>query len=317
MKLKQMLLAGILSTTLLTSQVAYAASSTSKVTFDEDGNLVIITEDNERITEYVSTVTQQTEGRSKVTINASFIDDKNASEMTAILSLKGFIPSNKKITAYNSRLGIMEWPYEYGVKVENIADDSQVQIADSVPKNRITTSTVSSSISYSIGGGIDVSKSEGGANLNGNYSFSKSISYEQPEYTTIQLEDSNDSAAWKTTFSCTKDGYDLNSWTPFWGNQMFMVSRHGNTSATNFLGDDKLSSLISGGFSPNVGLALVAPYGTQKSRLKVTVKRHMNSYYMDWIDVNWKGHNHDGLEKEEVLEFEIDWENHKITSITK
>ena len=317
MKLKRMLLAGILATSLLSSQVAYAASSTSKVTFDENGNLVIITEENERITEYVSTATQQSEGKAKVTVDASFIDDKNSSQMTTIVSLKGFIPSNKKITAHNSRLGIMEWPVEYGLKVENIADDSQVQIAHSTPKNTITTTTVSNTISYSVGGGIDISKGSASGNLNGNYSFSKNISYEQPEYTTIQLQDSNDAVSWKTTFSCTKDGYDLNSWTPFWGNQMFMVSRHGNTSATNFLGDDKLSSLISGGFSPNVGLALVAPYGTQKSRLKVTVKRHMNSYYMDWIDVNWKGHNHDGLEKEEVLEFEIDWENHKITSITK
>lgn len=315
------LISALVSTSFFGTKVVSASDlgSTSEITREENGNVTIVTQNNKQIRKYSSTDSATTKDDSRVTIDASFIDDKFSSEMTTILSLKGFMPSKREIRSLFKSQGFMEWPFKYTVDVKNQSLDESVKIVDSVPKNTIFNKDVTNSISYSIGGGIDISKESSGkasasASLNANYAVSKSISYVQPDYNTVQLKDTNNIASWKTEFAETRDGYNIHSWNPVYGNQMFMRTRYSGTSTDNFLPDYQLSSLITGGFSPNFGLVLTAPNGTKKSRIEISLGRQMNLYRIAW-DTEWQGKNWDYGFKSETVTFELDWENHTVRKI--
>lgn len=310
----------IVTTTMLglslTSLPAYASDlgSTSTIVTEADGSVTITTENNKQVRKYSSTDTHSTEGF-KATVDASFIDDSHSAEETVLLSLKGFISSEKEIIDLGSKKGVMRWPSSYGVDVSLYpVNNKEVKIVDSTPKNSVSTIEINNTMTYTIGGGVQISSGNG----TGEVALSKSIKYNQPDYTTIQTNDSATSASWKTSFSSTKEGYDLNSWDPFFGNELFMISRTTGTSTSNFLGNDKLSSLISGGFSPNIGLALTAEKGTELSVIEVKLSRNLDSYNLNWIDVHWQGFNiHNVEHKEKSMFFEIDWVNHKVKDVTK
>lgn len=319
MKLKKIITTIILSSMIITNffvikpvlATDFDLGSKSEIKKDENGNVTIITQNNKQIRQYSSTDSATTRNNSRITVDASFVDDKFSSEMTTIISIKGFIPSGRKIFSLSKYRGVMKWPIKYMVDIKNNSFDSSVKIVDSVPKNTISTKEVNNTISYSIGGGIDTSNN---ASINANYAISKSISYVQPDYNTIQTNDTNRIASWSTEFAETRDGYNVNSWNIIYGNQMFMRSRYSGTSTTNFTQDYKLSSLITGGFSPNFGVVLIAPNGTKKSQIEVCFKREINSYHIAW-DTEWKGRNYPDNTSEENVKFEIDWNKHTIRQI--
>ncbi len=324
----------ILLTSIFSTQFVYADNisisnsnsnpnvigSVSTITKNEKGETVVDT-DNKVLVKKYGSIDSQVKGDMKVTLDASFVKDRNFSGLTAILSLDGFIPSGKKIYEKEER-GIMEWPYEYGIQVRNISNDNEVKIIKTTPKNTILDQNVSNTISYSVGGGVqitsDFTKPSVGAsaNVNANYTDSKTISYSQPEYKTVQTIDRNDLVSWKTTFVKTKEGYTLDS-DGLYGNEMFMLKRYQNKSTTNFLGDDQISSLISGGFNPNVGLVLVAPKDVNKSVLEVTLTRKMSTYNIKWYTA-WVGKNKiDTSQYKETMLFEIDWVNNTVRNISE
>ncbi|MGL4991627.1 MAG: beta-channel forming cytolysin [Sarcina sp.] len=310
----------LLISALLSGQVAFASDLglATDVTMKEDGKgYTILTQNTKQITNYTSTASTS-EKNYKATVDATFVDDKYSAEQTTILSLKGFIPANKTITTIYKNdgiSGVMQWPSKYKVEVHNPSVGKSVKIVDSLPKNSIDTKTINNSISYTIGGGIDTK--EGLAALNSNYTFSKSVSYDQPDYKTTQTRDSNELVRWNTDFTETKDGYGLNSWNYLYGNEIFMKSRHSGTATTNFSNDSELSSLITGGFSPNMGLVLTAPNGVKNSFIEVTLSKVQDSYFMRSAGTHWVGVNYPDnyFEEKETFKFKIDWKNHKITPI--
>ncbi|HAT4341054.1 TPA: beta-channel forming cytolysin [Clostridium perfringens] len=317
--MKKLFILTVLTTIILSSSISsnnvYASDlgSKSEIKYEQDGNVTIITKNEKQIRKYSSTDSSTTKNNNKITIDANFIDDKFSSEMTTILSLKGFIPSGREIFPISKYRGVMKWPFKYSIDVKNISLKDNIKIVDSVPKNTISTKEVNDTISYSIGGGIDTS-SKGKLSANANYAVSKSISYVQPDYNTIQTKDTNSEVSWNTEFAETRDGYNVNSWNIVYGNQMFMRSRYSGTTTDNFTPDYKLSSLITGGFSPNLGIVLTASNGTKKSQIEVTVKRELNSYHISW-DTEWRGINYPAETNEEKIKFELDWENHTIREI--
>lgn len=251
-----------------------------------------------------------TEHDFRFTAEANFINDKNSSDATAIITLNGFIPSGRKILYLNPYRGVMQWPVSYQIEVENISDNS-VKIVDNIPKNTIETKDVNESVSYSIGGGVNTSKT---GSLNTNVAYSKSVKYTQPDYITVQTEGTNNKVVWNTKFAETRDQYNLDSWNIIYGNEMFMRTRYSGTSVSNFKSDHELSSLITGGFSPNVGLVLTAPKDATVSRLKFKFKRETLSYHMVWYTA-WSGINYLDRTVEDVVEFELDWVNKTIKQV--
>lgn len=282
----------------------------------------IIKSSDKQIISYNSTDSKTASNNSAITINANFIEDSNSSDKTTVLAIEGFIPSGRKFIypKTNTWQASMLWPNSYETTIINDPLDSNVKITNSTPNNTIRNKEVSSSISYGFGGGISVEGKNVGGSVNGNIAFTKSISYQQPDYETIQTEGSNNRVAWKTNFTETLDGYSRDSWNIIYGNQMFMRSRQTNSRENNFTADYKLSSLITGGFSPKYGVVLKAPKDVTKSRIKVYLGRISETYTLNWNGINWSGTNtldqtNSDWSSNVGITYELDWNEHTLRVI--
>lgn len=248
----------------------------------------------------------------KTTVSASFIKDPNDSNLTALISVKGFIPSNlKKYGGYYN--GFMDWTSQYDMVIESIDKDNKVKILESIPHNQIEKVDVTESIGYSIGGNISVSKNSGSGGGNANYSVQRSIKYEQPDFKTIKKADGLTKASWSLVFNKTKDGYDRDSYNILYGNEMFMKARYSNTGINNLIDDKDLSPLISGGFTPDMVTALKAPKDMKKSKFTVTYKTYQDLYSVKWSGTEWSGSNIKAWRPSSITHtYELDWENNTV-----
>ena len=248
----------------------------------------------------------------KTTVSASFIKDPNDSNLTALVSVKGFIPSklNKHGSYYN---GFMDWTSQYDMVIESIDGDNKVKILESIPHNQIEKVDVTESMGYSIGGNVSISNDSGSGGGNANYSVQRSITYQQPDFKTIQKADGLRKASWSVVFNKTKDGYDRDSYHILYGNQMFMKSRYSNKGIDNLTDDKDLSPLISGGFTPDIVTALKAPKDMGKSRFTVTYKTYQDLYSVKWTGVEWFGSNIKAWAPSSITHtYELDWENNTV-----
>lgn len=250
----------------------------------------------------------------KTSVSVSFIEDPNNSNLTALVSIKGFIPSG--LTKYGGYWDSgMNWTSKYNVTVESQNND-KVKIIESIPSNKIETVKVSETIGYSVGGDVSANKDTASGGLNAGYSVQRSISYDQPDFKTIQKADEIRKTSWDIEFNATRDGYDKNSYHAIYGNQLFMKSRLHNTGFNNLTDDKDLSPLISGGFTPDMAIALKAPKDTEKSTLRLNYNRYPDIYCLKWNTTQWWGENISISNPIPTVHYyEIDWKNHTINKI--
>lgn len=307
-----------LSSVLFLTSIFFSFSPVRANEIEKD----VIKHNDKQIISYNSTDTKTATNNSAITVNANFIEDSNSSDRTTVLAIEGFIPSGRKFIypKDNTWQASMLWPNSYATTIINDSLDSNVKITNSTPNNTIRNKEVSSSISYGFGGGISVEGKNVGGSANGNIAFTKSISYQQPDYETVQTEGNSNRVAWKTNFTETLDGYSRDSWNIIYGNQMFMKSRQNNSRENNFTSDYKLSSLITGGFSPKYGVVLKAPKDVTKSRIKVYLGRTSETYTLNWTGVNWTGANkldqtNSDWSSNAVITYELDWNAHTLKVI--
>ncbi|EGO2842933.1 hypothetical protein IBQ15_002691 [Enterococcus faecalis] len=307
-----------LSSVLFLTSIFFSFSPVRANEIEKD----VIKHNDKQIISYNSTDTKTATNNSAITVNANFIEDSNSSDRTTVLAIEGFIPSGRKFIypKDNTWQASMLWPNSYATTIINDPLDSNVKITNSTPNNTIRNKEVSSSISYGFGGGISVEGKNVGGSANGNIAFTKSISYQQPDYETVQTEGNSNRVAWKTNFTETLDGYSRDSWNIIYGNQMFMKSRQNNSRENNFTSDYKLSSLITGGFSPKYGVVLKAPKDVTKSRIKVYLGRTSETYTLNWTGVNWTGANkldqtNSDWSSNAVITYELDWNAHTLKVI--
>ncbi|MGX4598949.1 leukocidin family pore-forming toxin [Faecalimicrobium sp. JNUCC 81] len=281
---------------------------------------------SDQIKTYTSSKVYSFSNKFKVVLDGTFIDDPKDNQLTLLLSTEGsFIPSGMVKTG-DYWWGKMIWPSVYSIDADLIdRDNSRANILKCAPINTIETINVSETMGYSIGGSIDIKGSssdggsvEGGGGVTGNYTVSKTISYKQPDYQTILKENTLNKSFWNVSFNKDKQGYDRDSWNPVYGNQLFMRSRYSNTGLNNLTLDNDLSSLIVGGFSPKVLLAIKRPRtdfgsGNYSDVFRLTLIRTMDEYNLSWTNTEWKGVNNKNYTSETALaEFLIDWELHQI-----
>lgn len=262
---------------------------------------------------FTSSEAQESEIGTKSSVSVSFIEDPNNSDLIALVSVKGFIPSGLNKTGGNE-IGTMFWPSKYGVIIESRDPKNDVKILESIPSNKVETVRVTETMGYSIGGSISATKDGGAtANSNTNFSVSRSVAYDQQDYKTTQRSDNLQRASWDIEFNATRDGYDRNSYHFIYGNQLFMKSRLSNTGDQNFTDNKDLSALIVGGFSPNMVVALKAPKGTEKSQLTVRLDRYIDRYRINWAFTQWVGNNIGATHPEATSHtYELDWKNRTI-----
>lgn len=316
---------------------------------DENGIIKLITKRNKQIKEYQSVASlsaknidthpgpNNPEHHFTATIDARFIEDQHSNEMTTLINLKGFIAAEKEIPKSKYfpnnpesqyRHTSVHFPIKYSVAFTNLSYNSGVTIVDSIPKNKINTSTISKTLGYEVGGKVSLSAAKNSGNitagLENKYIDSLNINYIQPDFSTLQKEHSTKQVSWDTTFTQTKDGYDLQSSNPVYGNQLFMKSRYGSTSALqNLIPDYKLSQLMTSGFSPDMGVILKAPDNTNDSIIQVKLERERATYHLQWVTTQWEGKvrsdeydtNMPYLESH-TFKFKIDWKNKKVYPLT-
>ena len=261
---------------------------------------------------YVSSDANQTSEGIKTTLIGSFIEDTNNNENVLLLSLKGFIPSNL-IKSGGYYWGKLYWPSRYVVSIENLSSgDENVKIINSIPSNKIESVQVSETIGYTVGGNVTVTDGTPNANVNANYSVKNSISYNQDDFKTIQTRDGVKQVSWDIDFNSTRDGYTRDSYNAIYGNQLFMKSRLYNEGKDNFVDKNQLSPLISGGFSPNMVVAIKAPKDTKVSEIGLSYKRTTDIYGLTWSGTEWRGKNEPHQTYSTEHTYIIDWENHTI-----
>ncbi|SQC85143.1 alpha hemolysin [Clostridium perfringens] len=299
--MKRLLFAVLIVFTLLSGNISYIKAATLPKNIDSNGKKAEI---------YTSSDANATSSV-KTSVSVSFIEDPNDSNLTALVSLKGFIPSrlNRYGTYYYGR---MDWPSKYNIAVQSYDSSDKVKILQSIPSNTIEKVEVTETLGYSIGGSI----SKGSAEGNAGYNFERSVKYEQPDFKTIQNSDNLKVASWDIVFNKTKDGYDRDSHHPFFGNQIFMKSRLYNTGDKNFTDIKDLSTLISGGFTPDMAIALKAPKGMKKSQLILSYRTYHDLYSLRWSGTEWWGSNEQYTSSTSTNQtYEIDWENHTVKFI--
>nr|AVH80504.1 NetB toxin protein [Clostridium perfringens] len=308
-----LVLTSVISTSLFSTQTQVFASELNDINKIELKNLSgeIIKENGKEAIKYTSSDTASHKGW-KATLSGTFIEDPHSDKKTALLNLEGFIPSDKQIFG-SKYYGKMKWPETYRINVKSADVNNNIKIANSIPKNTIDKKDVSNSIGYSIGGNISVEGKTAGAGINASYNVQNTISYEQPDFRTIQRKDDANLASWDIKFVETKDGYNIDSYHAIYGNQLFMKSRLYNNGDKNFTDDRDLSTLISGGFSPNMALALTAPKNAKESVIIVEYQRFDNDYILNWETTQWRGTNKLSSTSEyNEFMFKINWQDHKI-----
>ncbi|MCJ8341692.1 MAG: beta-channel forming cytolysin [Cetobacterium sp.] len=311
-----LVVANIVGTSIFSTQTQVFASELGNNTKLElsNQNGEVIKENGKEAVKYTSMDTSSSKGL-KATLSGSFIEDQYSDKKTVLLNLDGFIPSGKKVSG-SVYYGKMKWPETYRVSIENYDLSNKVKIANSIPKNTIDKKQVSNSIGYSIGGNISTDGKSANAGLNASYSVQNTISYEQPDFRTIQRKDDEKLASWDIKFVETKDGYNLDSYHAIYGNQLFMKSRLYNSGYENFIDDIYLSTLISGGFSPNMAIALTASKDTKESTIIVKCERFDDDYTLHWQTTQWWGSNKRSTAYEgSEFVFRINWGNHTIKKI--
>lgn len=299
--MKRFLCTGLMLCTLLIGNMSHVKAATLPKEIDSNGKKAEV---------YTSSDANST-SNVKTSISASFIEDPNDSNLTALVSLKGFIPSrlNKSGSYYSGR---MFWPSKYNIAIQSDDPKNEVKILQSIPSNTIEKVEVTETLGYSIGGNISKGSIEG----NAGYNFERSVKYEQPDFKTIQKADNLKVASWDIVFNKTKDGYDKDSYHPFYGNQLFMKSRLHNTGDKNFTDTKDLSTLISGGFTPDMAVALKAPKGMKKSQLILSYRTYHDLYSLNWSGLEWYGSNQQATSPTFTNHaYEIDWENHTVKFI--
>ncbi|TPF98289.1 hypothetical protein CBI46_15635 [Clostridium perfringens A] len=116
-------------------------------------------------------------GALKLSVSVSFINDTNNSNATALIKVKGFIPSSLVQNGSYYRAS-MFWPSKYKISVKTSDINYNVKIINTIPSNSIDSIRVKESLGYSIGRNVSVSKESSCLGLNSGINVEKSIEYD-------------------------------------------------------------------------------------------------------------------------------------------
>ncbi|PGT73849.1 hemolysin II [Bacillus cereus] len=295
----------------------------------------------------------------KASLKVTFVDDPNYNKQVAIISTEGTnIDAGKEIINPNTYFAdpslsrpdkpagyfysFLRWPSQYNMSMK-LKDNGSAQFFSSAPNNTIDAKTVSSSASYVVGGNINISKGEPASS--GSASFSTSVSYNQPDYKTIQESNTAKDISWRVPFvSAMNQGhgpYTMNSSDSIYNNQLFMSDRNDHVNAKdNFISSDQMPALAAYNFTPGVIAVVIADKEENASKLNVTFGRHMTDYWLNWYaplaltapsPINadgtgfWQGGirkvtDDGGTSQEEnpsfSLDYTLDWKTHKLIDPT-
>ncbi|MFJ8354707.1 beta-channel forming cytolysin [Bacillus paramycoides] len=315
-KAKKLVQALTLATTVASGSLAFNSSSAHADSIQDIGK-------GAKVINSIDT-TYNADENIKNSIKVSFIDDPNTDKKYAIISTEGSNIGSGFYRTPDTDSGIygrVEWPSAYKTGLEITSNDS-AKFYNVAPQNAIETKKVSSTVSYSVGGSLDVKAgdpSSGVIKPSVGASWSNTVTYDQPDYKTF-LENSTDKKVdWKVEFSKFDNRgwgfYTRDSYHTIYGNELFMSSRTDPFihAANNFISNDEFPPLVRFGFQPSTLAVVTADKNETSTDLSVKHARVQDNYNLYYTLAGWYGTNDKDKRTNQAIDnYTIDWKNNKI-----
>ncbi|MEH7458138.1 beta-channel forming cytolysin [Bacillus sp. JJ1127] len=316
-KTKKMVQVLALATTVVSGSLAFNFSSVHADSIQDIGKGAQVI--NSLDTTYNATT------NIKNSIKVSFIDDPNTDKKYAIISTEGSNIGSGFYRTPDDDSGIyarLEWPSAFKTGLEITSNDS-AKFYNVAPQNAIETKKVSSTVSYNVGGSLDIKAGDPSSGLikpSVGASWSNTVTYDQPDYKTF-LENSTDKKVdWTVEFSKFDNRgygfYTRDSWNGLYGNELFMSSRTDPIihATNNFISNDEFPALVRFGFQPSTLAVVIADKNETSTDLSVKHARVQDHYSLMYIALQgWIGKNEkDQGVKQAIDNYTIDWKNNKI-----
>ncbi|WP_255287431.1 beta-channel forming cytolysin [Bacillus pseudomycoides] len=266
--------------------------------------------------------TYNAEANIKNSIKVSFIDDPNTDKKYAIVFTEGSnIASNfsRGTGTYSAQIF---WPSAFKTGLEITSNDN-AKFYKVSPKNEIESKTVSSTVSYNVGGSLEVKPEGPSSSVSAGASWSNTISYEQPNYKTFLTNNTDKKVDWNVEFNQFYNKgygpYNRDS-SGYYGNELFMSSRTDPliNAEDNFSSDSELPSLVRFGFQPSTMAIIIADKNATSTDLSVKHARERDVYTLSyeylkgWIGSNSKTYKHPHDKFGTIDNYKIDRQNNKI-----
>ncbi|AFH70681.1 gamma-hemolysin component A [Staphylococcus aureus VET0114R] len=248
-------------------------------------------------------------------IQFDFVKDKKYNKDALVVKMQGFISSRTTYSDLKKYPYIkrMIWPFQYNISLKT--KDSNVDLINYLPKNKIDSADVSQKLGYNIGGNFQSAPSIGGS---GSFNYSKTISYNQKNYVTEVESQNSKGVKWgvKANSFVTPNG-QVSAYDQY----LFAQDPTGPAARDYFVPDNQLPPLIQSGFNPSFITTLSHEKGKgDKSEFEITYGRNMDATYAyvtrHRLAVDRK---HDAFKNRNVtVKYEVNWKTHevKIKSIT-
>lgn len=258
----------------------------------------------------------------KNSIKVSFIDDSNTDKKYAIVFTEGSHIASSFSRGTGSHTAGILWPSVFKTGLAITSNDN-AEFYKVAPKNEIVSKTVASTVSYNVGGGLEVKPEGPSSSVSAGASWSSTISYEQPDYKTFLTNSTDKKVDWSVEFNqFYNKGYgpynrDSNG---FYGNELFMSSRTDPFihAENNFSSDSELPILVRYGFQPSTIAIIIADKNATTTDLSVKQARENDAYILNYNPLKgWEGANYKNYEYAQnnfgtIDNYKLDWENNKI-----
>lgn len=248
-------------------------------------------------------------------IQFDFVKDKKYNKDALVVKMQGFISSRTTYSDLKKYPYIkrMIWPFQYNISLKT--KDSNVDLINYLPKNKIDSADVSQKLGYNIGGNFQSAPSLGG---NGSFNYSKSISYTQQNYVSEVEQQNSKSVLWGVkansfvTASGQKSAFDSDLFVGY--------KPHSKDPRDYFVPDSELPPLVQSGFNPSFIATVSHEKGSgDTSEFEITYGRNMDvthaikrstHYGNSYLD----GHRiHNAFKNRNyTVKYEVNWKTHEI-----
>ncbi|CPI93019.1 Leukocidin S subunit [Staphylococcus aureus] len=248
-------------------------------------------------------------------IQFDFVKDKKYNKDALVVKMQGFISSRTTYSDLKKYPYIkrMIWPFQYNISLKT--KDSNVDLINYLPKNKIDSADVSQKLGYNIGGNFQSAPSIGGS---GSFNYSKTISYNQKNYVTEVESQNSKSVLWGVkansfvTASGQKSAFD---------SDLFVGYKPNSKDPRDyFVPDSELPPLVQSGFNPSFIATVSHEKGSgDTSEFEITYGRNMDvthaikrstHYGNSYLD----GHRvHNAFKNRNyTVKYEVNWKTHEI-----
>ncbi|EOV9525656.1 beta-channel forming cytolysin CytK1 [Bacillus cytotoxicus] len=308
-----------------------AAQTTSQVVTDIGQNAKTHTSYNTFNNEQADNMT--------MSLKVTFIDDPSADKQIAVINTTGsFMKANPTLSdapvdgyPIPGASVTLRYPSQYDIAM-NLQDNTS-RFFHVAPTNAVEETTVTSSVSYQLGGSIKASVTPSGpsgeSGATGQVTWSDSVSYKQTSYKTNLIDQTNKHVKWNVFFN----GYNNQNWGIYtrdsyhalYGNQLFMYSRtypHETDARGNLVPMNDLPALTNSGFSPGMIAVVISEKDTEQSSIQVAYTKHADDYTLrpgfTFGTGNWVGNNIKDVDQKTFNKsFVLDWKNKKLVEKKK